>query len=336
MLKTPTKGTRKQEHTRNISPRQTFRTPNVPKSRHNQDDTPSLKKKRLTDDEFSDMILFDRPEETNLEVLINSMYQLSLNTIKTDTVIRIIHEFKELVPLKRYKYASIIDLLTLSSKCPLDIKFLILSIAAEMVREGNPPTISNLDLFLQETEELLHKGFFEELGKHKTQKELKKELQEMWNTFQYSRRFPIKATPGDLPTNMIEKHIPQEREKKHQYQNQDQDESQKEHNEHHDHIIHRIYTPNLTIDNLFYHETQANETNIERKLELIPSTKRKEIEEIIGLFDEWEKAYDATIKIYELMKKDKTFDLELILSIIPNNIGDFLVFGLQTFEKEGI
>ena len=218
MFKTPTKRTRKPDINRSLSPRQTFRTPTSPRGNLNQNRTPSIRKKRVTDDEFSDMILLDRPNESNLEGLVNSMYQLSLNTIKTDTVIRIILEFKELAPLKRYRYDSVIDLLTLSTKCPQDIKFLILSIAAEMVREGNPPTINNLDLFIHETEGLLQKGFFEELGKTKTQKELKKELHEMLETFQYARRFPIKGTPGDLSTNMIENYIEQEREKKFHHQ----------------------------------------------------------------------------------------------------------------------
>ena len=61
------------------------------------------------------------------------------------------------------------------------------------------------------------------------------------------------------------------------------------------------------------------------------------IRKIASLFKDWKTAYTVSMNIWNMMKNDDEFDVDVLLSQTPVSYGDFLVEALNTFaEKEGI
>ena len=64
-----------------------------------------------------------------------------------------------------------------------------------------------------------------------------------------------------------------------------------------------------------------------------PQDKAK-ILELAKLFTEWAESYDASQKVWEVMKEDQSFELDVLLSQIPVTFADFLVEAIKTFSFE--
>lgn len=63
----------------------------------------------------------------------------------------------------------------------------------------------------------------------------------------------------------------------------------------------------------------------------------KQISELAKLFTAWNTAYSSSKVVWDVMKNDDKFDIDVLLSQIPISYGDFLIEGLTTFaQNEGI
>jgi hypothetical protein len=71
--------------------------------------------------------------------MAQSLYELSIHLRPLDTVINQIRSFKTLAPLARYQHRELIDRLRASVKCPPETEFLLLAIAAKMIKLNNFP-----------------------------------------------------------------------------------------------------------------------------------------------------------------------------------------------------
>lgn len=57
------------------------------------------------------------------------------------------------------------------------------------------------------------------------------------------------------------------------------------------------------------------------------------IQKLASLFISWDVAYDASLSVWEVMKKDNKFEVEALLSQLPVSYGDFLVEAVKTFAE---
>jgi hypothetical protein len=74
--------------------------------------------------------------------MAQALYELSIHLRPLDTVIGQIRSFKSLAPLARYQHRELIDLLRASVKCPPETEFLLLAVAAKMIKLNNFPDSS--------------------------------------------------------------------------------------------------------------------------------------------------------------------------------------------------
>lgn len=73
------------------------------------------------------------------------------------------------------------------------------------------------------------------------------------------------------------------------------------------------------------------------RLENLSQEQREKIDALSQLFNNWKTAYASSRVVWNTMKADSTFDVNILLYQIPVSYGDFLVEALTTFaEQEGI
>lgn len=73
------------------------------------------------------------------------------------------------------------------------------------------------------------------------------------------------------------------------------------------------------------------------RLENLSPEQREKINVLASLFNNWKTAYASSRVVWNTMKADNTFDVNILLYQIPVSYGDFLIEALTTFaEQEGI
>lgn len=73
------------------------------------------------------------------------------------------------------------------------------------------------------------------------------------------------------------------------------------------------------------------------RLDSLSPEQREKINVLAKLFNNWKTAYASSRVVWNTMKADTTFDVNILLSQIPVSYGDFLVEALTTFaQQEGI
>lgn len=81
---------------------------------------------------------------------------------------------------------------------------------------------------------------------------------------------------------------------------------------------------------------ERREKGIQR-LENLNPEQRAQISSLAKLFNNWKTAYASSRVVWNTMKADSKFDVNILLSQIPVSYGDFLIEALTTFaEQEGI
>ena len=67
--------------------------------------------------------------------------------------------------------------------------------------------------------------------------------------------------------------------------------------------------------------------------ERLPIEKQTVIRELSKYFDSWENAYSGSLKVYEIMKMDDTFDLYALVSQLMMTFGRYLVCAIEALSK---
>ena len=88
----------------------------------------------------------------------------------------------------------------------------------------------------------------------------------------------------------------------------------------------------LSKDNIYQRRTRGA-----KLFDGLSPEKIQQICELAKLFNAWNTAYNSSKVVWDTMKKDDNFDIDILLSQIAVSYGDFLIEGLKTFAKqEGI
>ena len=102
----------------------------------------------------------------------------------------------------------------------------------------------------------------------------------------------------------------------------------------------KAFDPALSSIERFF---MSNDTIYERRargskrLDGLTQEQLKQLYELAGLFVNWRTAYSSSQVVWNVMKTDNSFDIDVLLSQIPVSYGDFLVEALTTFaQQEGI
>jgi hypothetical protein len=67
---------------------------------------------------------------------------------------------------------------------------------------------------------------------------------------------------------------------------------------------------------------------------LLSIEQRKRIDDLVALFVNWEYAYEAVGKVWEEIKKDNSFEVDILLSRLPITFASFLIEGLVSLADE--
>jgi hypothetical protein len=66
----------------------------------------------------------------------------------------------------------------------------------------------------------------------------------------------------------------------------------------------------------------------------LPVDQRQQIQFLAGLFCRWEDAYDGSKRVWEIMKADPQFDLNVLIAQIQLSFADFLVHAIRKFMTD--
>ena len=362
MRSTGTRGKTQRSITKAKSPSKTV-TPFTP-GRKREGSTVSFVGHGVDAAEFTSMLELAPERSGSSSALAQSLYDLSIKLRKLGDVLDQIRFFKKMAPLPHYRYRSILELIYAAAKCPPDAQYLLLTIAARMVKLDNFATREELQLLAAACENLIRgKLFYVSFGDN--QAKPKRKLEEMLELFRQKRRetkevrIRMRATYG---TKEIEAFIqeqvrrttsgerPISEDEVGEYlrtssamRSEEQSSSEVTEVPPEDEGVSLAQSRDPQFsgsidrflgskDNLF--------GRIDRGAGLyshLNPDEAKRIEELAKLFVRWEKAYEACRTVWNIMKEDDTFDVDILISQVPVSFADFLIEGLKTFAaKEGI
>ena len=309
--------------------------------------------------EFTSMLELAPERSGSSSALAQSLYDLSIKLRKLTDVLDQIHFFKKMAPLPHYRYRSILELIYAAAKCPPDAQYLLLTIAARMVKLDNFATREELHQLAAACENLIRgKLFYVSFGDD--QEKPNRKLQEMWQLFKQKRRetrevkIRMRAT---YDTKSIEAFIQE------QLRRTASGERLISEDEIEDYLrtssAMRSQEPSgsdAAEEGVSLDQSQdpqfsgsvdrflGSKDNLMGRIDrgskmyshLSPEEVQK-IEELAKLFVRWEKAYDACKVVWNLMKEDDSFDVDILISQVPVSFADFLIEALKTFAaNEGI
>jgi len=88
---------------------------------------------------------------------------------------------------------------------------------------------------------------------------------------------------------------------------------------------------------LFAHralDSKFSPRDVRLKFIQITNDHGESLEEIVQLFSSWEKIYGATNKVYRIMLKEPSFDIESLCSMLPISYATYLMYGIRVFMDE--
>jgi hypothetical protein len=71
-----------------------------------------------------------------------------------------------------------------------------------------------------------------------------------------------------------------------------------------------------------------------RKFETMSEEQKARINELAMWFRRWDNAYDGSKRVWEIMKNDDEFDIDVLISQIQLSFADFLVSAILEFREE--
>lgn len=137
----------------------------------------------------------------------NSLYELSLRLRTIDDVRKQVLYFRENAPLKCYDYSCVSDLLLIASKCPPDMPYFLLTMAAKMVKTGNIAPQNELKFFIHVTETLIYNPQLFFVSFLDNQAKPQRKLRKMLALFKQKLAANEKGKSGHLTTSQLEKFL---------------------------------------------------------------------------------------------------------------------------------
>ncbi|OHT08269.1 hypothetical protein TRFO_04866 [Tritrichomonas foetus] len=187
-----------------------FNKQNSPHSNSSPVKSPSVyssPSKMVTKNEFDTMLEYDPlyPPVRNSK-LSQSLYELSVHLRTVSDVRDQILYFRDNAPLVNYKYSCVTDLLFASAKCPPDMLFFLLTMAAKMVKLGNVAPAKHLRIYIKICQHLLLMNYFF-ISFKVEQDKAKHKIRKMLALFQGVLAENRTGKSGKLSTRQIEKYL---------------------------------------------------------------------------------------------------------------------------------
>ena len=336
---------------RTIAP---FRSPSVKARSRKSNITSMISYQTMSDEQFSQMLDIPEPRNNEPSLLGLSLYECSLDLRPLSDALNQLLNFRINAPLKMYSYASLIDLINASVKCLPDATLYLLLIAKDMVLLGNYAKPVFLRRLVRITEYFIEKKYFYcSFGDDQVrpQLKLKKILKVLLGEIRSGK---VKGKEGTCNTRAIEALM-----SKNRRQNELRLKMELERRKMgHKRLRRRRLFQNNLGDDRSYNETYSfascHSQSIEEFLlskddifqrkakgskmyfDLTPDQIRL-ICNLAKLFNSMDTIYSATQIVWNVMKTDETFNVDILLSQIQTSYGDFLIEALKCYaDLEGI
>jgi hypothetical protein len=251
--------------------------------------------------------------------MAQSLYELSIQLRPLDTVIAQIRSFKKLAPLDRYQYRELIDLMHASAECPPEPEFLFLSIATKMVKLKNYPDKSQHRELYDITRKLLQ-------GRPRLclydgdQTRCRAKLKKMLALF--AGQFPTVAPKRRLlKTSDAEKIVKEQQPVPGPAEPCPADQSDNS----------PVSPPPVTPPD----EPRRNSAqDTHRAFTSLSEEQQATLKTMALWFVNWETAYQAALRIWEVVEKDSGFPVDALVSVVPLTFADFLLEVLKDCAKD--
>jgi hypothetical protein len=239
-----------------------------------------------------------------------------------DDVLVQLEAFTKWAPLRLYNHTELVDLIAAAKNCPIDALFRLLEVGAKMIEQGNFPDSRSsefvdriiCDLHRQKVfipcfgsdqqaarDELkrLHSLFSQNISEHNDSA--------IWNTSNVERvvRQQERRAAAGLPL-MTDTEV--------------------------DAFLGPSRRINVT-ERRLSKEDKVVESPKER-FRAMDEHHRQEISFLAGLLSSWDDAYEGSKKVWEKMKTDPDFDIDVLISQIQFAFADFLVDAIRQFMHD--
>lgn len=315
--------------------RQTFASPKSVKSQFSEISLVSF----VSDDEFSKMLIPSSAytKESSFEILSQTLFDYSIDLVPLSSAITQIKKYRDSRFNIQHTYGNVVKLLYVSANLIPEVSLLLLTIAERLANCGKLGKINELNSCIKVATRLAKNSVVFQTYQ-KNQAKPKQKVQRILAALRKMKG--IIETQEEYKDNLrqIQQNWNKTIEDKRNSKKNAAGESE---NEEEDlYIIDQLPLSHMPSVNIFLSSKQDLVGRKDRGsfyYKRLSPELQKMYDELTQLFIDWNKAYDSSQTIWEKMRNDDDFDVDILISRISISFADFLVEALITFAKnEGI
>jgi hypothetical protein len=251
-----------------------------------------------------------------------SLYELSLSLRTSADVLAQINAFHESAPLTLYHYGELINLIEVAQNCPGDAAYQLLLIGRDMLQAGNLPDENQKNSIVKIiTEFLENQTVFPSFGADQhTPRSVLRLLRHM---FQNAEKPGIRQIRR-FNTRELERVVAEQQDRSGSGLPRMSD------GEAEAFLIATAKPPREK----WFDEAAGMSSLIEtgaEKYETLDDMRREQVNGLALLFLSWKDAYDASRRVWEIMKSDAGFEIDVLLARIELAFADFLVKAIREY-----
>jgi hypothetical protein len=254
-----------------------------------------------------------------------SLYELSLTLRTSADVLAQLNTFHESAPLRLYHYAELINLIEVAQNCPGDAAYHLLLIGGDMLQSGNLPDENQRNSIVKIITELLkNQTVFPSFGADQhTPRSVLRRLRRMFQNAENPGIWHIRR----FNTRELERVVAEQ-------QGRSASGLPRMSEREAEAFLIAIAEPQREG---WFDESPGMATLIEtgrERYETLNDQRREQVNGLALLFQSWKDAYDASIRVWEIMKSDPRFEIDVLLARIELAFADFLVKAIREYIAE--
>lgn len=301
-------------------------SPRTPQARNNSSSSP------FREDLPSNFSQLDLTPKNDMNVhylsVADSLFNYSIGIeTRLDVVLSHILKYRNCAPLENHTFEPFVSLIDSGAACPADCQYFLLTIPAMMIDKGMLPSDSVLNQLIAKAKNLLSPGIcFVTFGND--QKVPRQHIKEMIALFESLLRDKgsQKQRTFTYGASRIEEYVAL------QGVVDKYSENQKKKND--PELVRSASIERFLSDHRGIEE-RISDGKIRQKK--ISREEFERIQKYAHLFVSWETAYRSVQQVWEVMKIDPQFEVNVLISMMPITFADFTVSGLKQFAvEEGI